>query len=344
MKPNLPACLPVPRRSIRGVSLVELMVAIAIGLVLVAGMVTLFANASSSTNEIDKSIRQIENGRYAAELLSENISVAGYYGELTTESLSLVSPTACATAPNLLGWDNGLTAVPVVATAPLPMTGISAVNAAALTCLTNHKAGTIALVLRHLDTTFIAPGIATDGNLHLQTSRCTTDPVATRFIASTVSAGFTLKDIDCAAANKVQRYVTRLYYIATCNECGVDTIPTLKRVELQSGQLVVSPLVEGIEDMAFDYGFDTNNDGLPDTYRTGLSGTAGAQDNNWQNVVGIRMHLLSRSTEPSADFTDSKSYSLGLSGTRGPFNDHYKRRAYTMTTRLNNVAGLRETP
>jgi len=332
------------RRLGRGFSLIELMVAIAIGLVLVAGLVTLFANSSGTTNEIEKSMRQIENGRYAAELLSENISIAGYYGELTTEGVLLTSPAACATASNLLGWDNGLSASPVVATEPLPVTGLSAVDAAALACLANHKSGTAGLVLRHLDTAFVTPGTATNGNVYLQSSRCATDPVATRFIVSTTSADFTLKDINCIAINKVQRYITRLYYIATCNECGVDTIPTLKRIELQGGQMVVSPLVEGIEDMAYDYGFDTNNNGMPDIYRTGLSGTAGAQDNDWKNVVGIRFHLLSRTTEPSADFTDSKSYALGLSGTRGPFNDHYKRRAYTVTTRLNNLAGLRETP
>jgi type IV pilus assembly protein PilW len=304
----------------------------------VAGMVTLFANSSNTTTEIDKSIRQIENGRYATELLSEDISIAGYYGELTTEGLSLVNPAACATAPNLLGWDNGLSA------APLPTTGLSAVDAAALTCLANHKAGTVALVLRHLDTAFVVPGTTTNGNVYLQTSRCETDPGATRFIASTASADFTLKDIKCVGINKVQRYITRLYYIATCNECGVDTIPTLKRVELQGAQMVVSPLVEGIEDVAYDYGFDTNNDGTPDNYLTGLSGTVGAQDNDWKNVVGIRVHLLSRTTEPSAGFTDSKTYALGLSGTRGPFNDNYKRRAYTVTSRLNNVAGLLEIP
>ena len=340
----LPVCQLVPRRLIRGVSLVELMVAMAIGLVLVTGMVTLFANSSYITTEIDKSIRQIENGRYAIELLSENISIAGYYGELTTQNIVLASPAACATDSNLLGWDNGLLAAPVVAVAPLPMTGLSAANAAALACLTNHKVGTVALVLRHLDTAFVVPGTATDGDVYLQTSRCATDPAATRFITSTVSASFTLKDINCVATNKVQRYVTRLYYIATCSECGVDTIPTLKLVELQGGQMVVSPLVEGVEDVAFDYGFDTNNDGMPDNYRTELSGIAGAQDNEWKNVVGLRVHLLSRATEPSANFTDSKSYALGLSGTRGPFNDHYKRRAYTVTTRLHNVAGLRETP
>ena len=334
-----------PRRLlIRGVSLVEFMVAIAIGLVLLTGLITLFSNSSNSTAEIDKSIRQIENGRYAVELISENISIAGYYGELTTEGVKLVSPAICATLSNSLGWNNGLQAVPVVAVAPVPVTGLSAVDAAQLTCLANHKAGTPALVLRHLETVPVAAGSATDGQVYLQTSRCSTDPVATRFIVSTAVADFTLKDVGCLAFSKVQRYVTRLYYISTCGECGLDTIPTLKRVELQGASLLVSPLVEGIEDIAYDYGFDTNNDGIPDSYQAGLSGINGAQDNEWKNVVGIRFHILSRTTEASVGFTDSKSYALGLSGLRGPFNDHYKRRAYTLTTRLNNVAGLREIP
>ena len=332
------------RNRAQGFSLVELMVAIAVGLILVGGLVTLFANSSYTANEIDKSVRQIENGRYATELLSENISMAGYYGELTTDGISLGTPAACASAANSLGWNNGLSAVPVVPVAPLVMTGLSATEAAALSCLTNHKVGTVALVLRHLDTAFVTPGAATNGNAHVQTSRCATDPVNTRFIISTASADFTLRDINCTSINKIQRYVTRIYYVASCNECGVDTVPTFKRVELRGSQMVVSPLAEGIEDIAYDYSFDTNNDGTPDIYLTGLSGVAGAADNEWKNVVGIRIHMLSRTTETSPGFTDSKTYAMGLSGNRGPFNDNYKRRAYTVTRRLNNVAGLRETP
>ena len=332
------------RRHSQGFSLVELMVAIAIGLILMGGLVTLFANSSHTAEEINKSVQQIENGRYAVELLSENVSIAGYYGDLTTDGISLGTPAACASATDALGWDNGLSAVPVVPVAPLVMTGLSASQAAGLTCLTNHKAGTAALVLRHLDTAFVTPGTATDGHVHVQTSRCSADPVTTRFIVSTASANFTLRDINCISINTVQRYVTRIYYVANCNECGIDTIPTFKRVELKGGQMVVSPLAEGIEDVAYDYGFDTDNDGVPDSYLIGLSGVAGAADNEWKNVVGMRIHMLSRTAETSPGFTDSKTYALGLSGNRGPFNDNYKRRAYTVTRRLNNVAGLREKP
>lgn len=338
MKINLPVRRVAAYKSMRGFSLIELMVAIAIGLILIAGLATLFANSSQTGNEIDKSIRQIENGRYGAELLSEDISVAGYYGELSTTGMTFGTASACATAVNALGWDN------TVPTAPVAVTGFSATEAAALGCLTNYKAGTVALALRHLETTAVAPGAATDGGVYLQTSRCSTDPVATRFIISTTSSDFTLHGLNCTAINNVQRYITRIYYVASCNECGVDTIPTLKRAELKGNLMVVSPLAEGIEEVAYDYGFDTNGDGSPDTYLTGLSGVAAAPDNDWGNVVGMRIHMLSRTTETSTGFTDNKTYGLGLSGTRGPFNDSYKRRAYTVTTRVNNVSGPREIP
>lgn len=338
MKINLPVGGVSAHKSMRGFSLVELMVAIAIGLILVAGLATLFANSSQTGNEIDKSIRQIENGRYAAELLSEDISVAGYYGELSTTGMTFGAASACATAVSALGWDNA------ALTGPVAVTGFNATEAAALACLTNYKGGTAALVLRHLDTTAVAPGASTNGGVYMQTSRCSTDPNATRFIISTTSTDFTLRGLNCTAINSVQRYITRIYYVASCNECGVDTIPTLKRAELKGNQMVISPLAEGIEEVAYDYGFDTSGDGTPDIYRTGLSGVAGAQDNDWGNVVGIRIHMLSRTTETSSGFTDSKTYGLGLSGTRGPFNDSYKRRAYTVTTRVNNVAGPREVP
>ena len=327
----------------KGFSLIELMVAMTVGLILIAGLAVLFANSSQTGNDLERSIRQMENGRYAAELLNENISIAGYYGELSGVGLTYATPgSSCATTIAGLMWDNaGLTI-------PAAVTGFTASQAAALACLDNYKAGTAALALRFLDTSPItASATTTDGNVYLQTSRCATDPNATKFIVSTSSADFTLHDLDCTAINKVQRYVTRIYYVANCNECtggGIDTIPTLKSAELKGSTITVSPLVEGIEEVAFDYGFDTNGDGTPDTYLANLSGTAGAADNNWANVSGIRLNILSRATEITSGFSTSRTYVLGLAGTRGPFADAFKRRVYTTTTRINNIAGPREIP
>ena len=53
----------------------------------------------------------------------------------------------------------------------------------------------------------------------------------------------------------------RIYFISDCNECGKDTIPTLKVAEFINGSMVISPLVDGIDDLQFDYGIDMDHNG-----------------------------------------------------------------------------------
>jgi type IV pilus assembly protein PilW len=353
-----------PASAARGFSLVELMVALAVGLMLLAGLVALFANSSRASQELDRSMRQLENGRHGMELLGEDLNMAGYYGELGVEGAVLRAVDPCASNVDKLGWKSPALAPPTPLEVPVPVTGLDPDEAAGLDCLNDHLSGTPALVVRRLDTERVTPAQAVAGAVYLQTSRCATDPVAPLFWFGTVpatveadpGAPFALRDLQCAAVSAVQRYIVRIYYVAGCNLCGLDTVPTLKRVELPNGRLKTSenpgaepvlegwPLAEGVQDLAFDFGFDTDGNGSVDVYRTGLSGDPGAADNDWANVVGVRVHLLSRSAEPSPGHTDSKTYALGLSGTRGAFNDGFKRRVYTMTSRLHNVAGPRETP
>lgn len=350
--------LPLPRARMaaqRGLTLVELMVGITIGLLLVAGLVTLFANSSGSTNELEKSIRQFENGRYATDLLNEDLNHAGLYADVlsTAGTPTYVVADACATVVANLGWSPSTVAgtATLPATVPAAITGFDSAAAAALPCLPNHKPNTQAIAIRRLDTNAVTPSDAIAGSAYVQSSRCGTSTAT--FIIATAVAGtgtFPLQNTDCATSAPVRRHLARVYYIATCNECGVDTIPTLKRAELVGNAVTVAPMVEGIDDIAFEFGFDTMNaaadptkfDGVPDEYRAGLSGTPGANNNDWKNVVSVRTYLLSRTTEPSAGYTENKTYSMGLAGTRGPFADSFKRRAYSITTRLNNISGMRE--
>jgi type IV pilus assembly protein PilW len=340
------------RQRQRGFSLVELMVGLAIGLVLVAGLALLFANSSQSGNELEKSIRQIENGRYAEELLHDDLALAGFYGEVPADFLGYTTPDVCATALPDLGWDKTVPSDPKV---PLPLMGLTAAQAQALpaTCITNHKAGTIAFAIHRLGADLVAPAAKVANAPYVQTSRCVTDPVADPFLVSATSGDFTLRNLQCNGINPVRQYVSRIYYIADCNECGSDTTPTLKMAELRGTQMVTVPLAEGIENLVLEYGFDTTDPadadpatdaskGGPDVFRPGLSGVVGARDNDWANVVAVRLHLLSRTTEKSPGYSDSgKTYVMGPSSISGD-GSGFKRRVYTTTVRLTNVAGLRE--
>jgi type IV pilus assembly protein PilW len=65
------------RRLQAGLSLVELMVSVTLGLMILSGVLVVFVNTSAARNEVERTTRQIENGRYASELLSEDFSSPG---------------------------------------------------------------------------------------------------------------------------------------------------------------------------------------------------------------------------------------------------------------------------
>jgi type IV pilus assembly protein PilW len=60
------------------------MVGLTIGLIILTALLLLFSNISYSNKEQFKAAQQLENGRYAMELLSNDIRLAGFYGEFAS--------------------------------------------------------------------------------------------------------------------------------------------------------------------------------------------------------------------------------------------------------------------
>src|SRR5205085_10975595 len=97
----------------------------------------------------------------------------------------------------------------------------------------------------------------------------------------------------------------RTYYVADCDECGSDTIPTLKRAELSGAQIVVTPLVEGIESLQLEYGFDGDGDGNPDRWLEAPDAALGAAFGDWSNVLAVRLYALVRAGDAQAGYVDA---------------------------------------
>lgn len=337
-----------------GLTLVELMVAIALTLFITAALVTLYANASRAKSELDKTSRQIENGRYAVDLLREDIELAGFYGPLPRGAgmdYASSEPSPCTTAVTALGFGTSPW------TLPAAVQGIAAADVSP-PCLPNRKPMTAAIVLRRLDPTQVAaPASAvTTGTPHLQTTFCYAD--SARFVFSDDPAAFTLRrsfnGTDCQGPNYAQRYVQRIYFVASCGRCEPsDGIPTLKRAELVAGAWEIRSLADGIEDLQFEYGFDDpgvpttapNPPGVPDLFAA-VTNVATPPAQAWGNAVAVRTYLLARTVEATPGHTDPSGarYDMGPAGVLGAFSDGYKRRAYMAQVRINNVSGLRERP
>ena len=68
------------KRSIRGLSLIELMIALLIGSILMIGVVQVFA-ASRTAYQLSEGMSRVqENGRFALDYLQRDIRMAGHFG------------------------------------------------------------------------------------------------------------------------------------------------------------------------------------------------------------------------------------------------------------------------
>jgi type IV pilus assembly protein PilW len=345
----------------RGFTLVELMVGIAVGLLIVAGLALLFANTSISRSELEKSSRMIESGRYATEILRDDIQMAGFFDVLglpTGTTFNRVNPCDTGT----LGFATG-----TPTTLPTPLFGYDNTWVNTLEnafCTGNYIAtklkyrpATDVLVIRRVSSTAMTPSAASTSSKYLQPTACSKDSTSTPFVvANGKSASFTLRDKDCSSKRNVRQLVSRAYYISDCNDCtnSQDTTPTLKMLELQGGALVEVALVEGIENMQLEYSLDTNNDGIADVTNVKAGSivddcTATPTGYCWANVMAVDIYLVARNTEQTIGVTDTRTYTTGTATADTDksittADQKFKRHVFTVTARASNIAIQREKP
>jgi len=344
----------LPKRRSAGFSLPELLVSVTMGLLIVVGMVTLFFHNSRAQVEIERANRQIESGRYAVDLLGNDLRNAGFYGEFDPTLLPdpAAVPDPCAA-----------TLAALKAMLPLHVQGFSPADTLP-SCVSDVRAGTALVVVRHTRACVNGdPNCSANdpaGPL-FQASLCggagelgSGDP-ANWYALDTDPAQLLRTRRDCTTAAVARRYQTHIYYVANNDEPD-DGIPTLKRAELRyvdnTLKFVKVPLVEGVEDLQVEYGIDTHGDGSVGVTTSAPAGANGCTApacavSNWRNVVAVRLHVLARSPSTTPGWTDTKTYNLGTAAdgsarTAGPFNDGYKRHVFQTLVTLANPVGRKQ--
>lgn len=342
-----------PRKSQAGLTLIEFMVSIAIGMLLIAAIAMLIANQSGTRRDLDQSGRMIENGRYAVRVIAEDAQLAGYWGELSTVTVPGALPDPCS-----------VTAADLDAAMGIHVQGYDASATAFPTCISSRLAGTDVLVVRHADPDHsdLMTGAAVDfakvkvGQAYLQTGLDATGLQFASVLAvasgvpGTDSTTFNLKKKDKTTIAPPRKVHVHIYYISSCSvevsgSCASgdagNPIPTLKRVDLAvtGGAVAMSSpvtIAEGIENLQVDYGVDS--DATPDGAPNGadLNGTTLTTPADWANVMTLKIHLLARTSEPAVGYVDNKTYAMGTAGSVGPFNNSYKRHAFVQSVRLVN--------
>ena len=336
---------PQPARVQRGLSLIEMMVGLTIGLVLTLGLFTLIANTSQSFKVQDDFSRMQENGATAFRYIGDSLRHAGFYGNVmatgnvrisTGSAVATVTDCGSAANPPSANWAFDFT-TPIISFPDLTPATVSAV----FPCIQkqNFYAGPPVatpypiLVTRGANgyrvcsTLVAAPGppICTNPKSLLAAQP---DPKNTVYVQANPYDGavfyggeYPTPDAKKYANGKdmeMFEYRAHVYYIRPCSRpdggaanCTGNAddsghpIPTLVRQELVGSSMTEIPLVEGVELIDYRFGIDTNGDGVADVFNAAPIAT------DWINVVAVKVSMLVRSPSQSPTYDDSaKQYDL----------------------------------
>ena len=302
-----------------GFSIVELLIAVALGIVLSWAILDVTLNSSRTARELELTSEMVENGRYLTNLLSNELQLAGFYGRLESYSDDTVTaqPDPC-TGLSAASLRNGMN---------YPVFGLDGVAAGTTTCNGDVLlTGSDALLIRRADTTSVNSTASLGANQHYLQETVT----AAVLDVGANNTSFNLKEKDNATVAAIREYHQDIYFIGTDN--------VFNRLSLINGSYTLEPLVEGVDDFQLVYGIDRSGDGVANAD----GGNAAfvelpASAAEWENVVSVKVFLLLSSTSNAPGLGDGKTYSYadkaGIT-----FSDSKKRRLFSGVARLTNVS------
>jgi type IV pilus assembly protein PilW len=332
----------------RGFSLVELMVALVITLILLAGIGQIFLSSKKSFTIQDSLGRMQENGRYAMETVAQDIRRAGFYGgNADITKIDDYTPGGVSNGNKVAAEDGTCADANWARMLDYRIFGKDD-NRTGYTCLPAdavHK-GDI-LVLRYAAPWEIG-GVTTGPNYMA-------DQPNQYFLRSSLFAGqlFQGKDegslsVIAAPAVRTSELVSHGYFIhdspTVPDKCPTaGKVPSLYRMTLVNGALESEEIAYGVDDFQVQYGVDTDDvticpaGGTKDDNSVDCFVDANAAgDAMWDKVIAARIWLLVRAECPETGYDNTTTYDMAGAGFTPTAPDHYRRQLFTSTIRLRN--------
>ncbi|SDK80304.1 PilW family protein [Microbulbifer yueqingensis] len=344
-------------RNQRGISLVELMVSITVGLILMTGVVQLFLSSRATFTTQQAISRVQETGRLAMEFMSRDIRMAGYMGCMSrnlnfTNTLNNSNALAYSFDVGIQGLDNYASAV----------TGYPAARIGTDILVVRSANGLGVGVTQNNDSSqLFAQDTGTDPNgcgagepslsglcigdvlvvadcmkarIFQATNLQDTGGISINVVHSGNASGGTFEPGNAISSwggasgdpseqfgpdSQIIKIQTTSYYVAD----GTSGRPSLwQRVGTQDPL----ELLEGVEDMQLTYGRDTTGDSIPDSYVTAaVLNTA----NDWDSVLSVRVELLVSSTDDNV-LQEAQAYTFNGTTVNNP-GDRRLRQVFNST-------------
>ena len=259
----------------KGFTLIELMLAMVIGIFLMAGVFTVFTNGRTAQDTVEKQSRLVDDARFAVETLTNDLRYAGFFGKTNSyeylrgekNSDSAILPK---TVPNPGDSLPAITDLIAPDCSPLWYADLKRafdasnnMNLFAGTCVgAGYVPLTDVLVTKYAAYNEIDVDSLAEGVVYVYANYNSFGEI---FIGQTAPT-FLDGGIDEKQKGTIHRLRTRVYYIDKDTETN-DNYPSLHRLDLDAGpKLSNLMLLPGVENLQIQYGIDSNGDGSINTY------------------------------------------------------------------------------
>ncbi|KMT64887.1 hypothetical protein XM47_11790 [Catenovulum maritimum] len=330
----------------KGFSLTEMLVSMTVGMLVFAGVIGLLVASNETVSDTVQRGEMQENGRLALTLVSQDIMLAGYYGQFTgmdiheassadTEIVKLnqvngnkvaVEGTDCVGD----GENNGTFFVENSDFFFRHIWSTHTESSSIFNCISSAISNTDVLQIKRVLGDEISAGEELDTRYYL----ISTDNQAVFYAGS---------DATPVVNNGViSEYQHHIYYIENESR-GSVSVPILKRKYLyktenstgNQAKLKAQTLVEGIERMGFLFGIDSDSDGTVNYYAKAEELTREHWENDGSEILAIKAYILVRALEPDNKITNTKVYDMG--SYLYTVNDNYRRMLFINTVKIINA-------
>ncbi len=270
-----------PRLVQNGLTLIELLLAMALGLIVILASISLLISSKSGYLTLDEMSRVEESGRFALEPISPSVRQAGFVNWGGEENPFIVEKEMSA---NISGYDNSKLNATMPDLSSLTTPGVY---------------GSDVLGIR-----FFGSGTAkkADGTI----LDCAGFPVP-----HPPSQEAAQRDIDGKGRG------WSIFYV----DLSADGEPELRCKYQYERKWNSTPVVRGVESLQVLYGIDKNSNGFPDYFLTATQirlmddqHKSSSQEKNahtwWKNVVAVRIALLVRGTQNMPSPRENHTYHL----------------------------------
>ncbi|MGY8835757.1 MAG: PilW family protein [Enterobacterales bacterium] len=328
----------------KGFTLVEVMISLFIGGLILGGVMFTFISMKVTTKDTMSIGELQESGRLAINIMQRDIEQVGFWGTYYDDSFTAANTTVTATGvagdcleganngsfPDLISSSNFRT---IYAKTTKIKDNLNCINDGIIPA---DDKETDILQLKFLQG---------DPQYDAVAGTNTTSDKINYFIAEQEQARFVTGKYTPTNINAtIWPYSHHVYYIKE-EEYVVNNkkikVPVLRRKRLVNGKMTSETIMEGVENMRFLFGLDTNSDSRVDTYKSASTITA-AEWENRKGMLTVQVFLLIRALQPDPRIKlKNQKYFLGEGAGKRElnFDDNYRRTVFTTTIRLSNVGG-----